>query len=324
MSGVKPSPELLAVARRWFRAVLERQNSQLEHFISRGDIVRFIGSAEGENWSGPAVREAVNAHFAEIPPVLNYDELFAEAHEKDGVGWTFFVNRFHFETRAEPIVFHSTLVFVLEDNAWKMVQRHASVTAPNFETTGHEHSAIQKLVDAAQKGFSLGQREGLASVMFTDLVNSSALASAMGDRAWSGIVSTHFADLRGIIEAQGGQFVKSLGDGTMSSFSSARAALGAARMVQADMAAQTSEPRLSLRIGIHTGDVVQSDDDFFGTVVNKSARITALADPGAILVSDVTRAMVGIDPDHVFSGPITTPLKGLEGEHVIHRLEWQA
>lgn len=316
----RPSPELLAVARRWFKAVIERQDGQLQHFMSKGEVLRFVGSAEGETWFGPAVRQAIDAHFAEIPKVLDYEELFAEAHEKDGVGWSFFVNKFWFETRAEPLVFHSTLVFVLEDNAWKIVQRHASVPSPNRETTGHEHAAIQALVDAAQKGFSLSQREGLASVMFTDLANSSPLASALGDRAWSGIVSTHFARLREIIERHDGQFVKSLGDGTMSSFSSARAALAAAQAIQDDMAAQDSEPRLSLRIGIHTGDVVQSDDDFFGTVVNKSARITALADPGAILVSDVTRAMVGASPNFAFGAAVTVQLRGYDDDQTVFQL----
>lgn len=317
---IRPSPELLAVARRWFRAVIERQDGQLQHFMSRGDVLRFIGSAEGETWFGPAVKRAIDAHFAEIPNVLKYEELFAEAHEKDGVGWTFFVNKFWFETRADPLVFHSTLVFVLENNAWKIVQRHASIPSPNLETTGHEHSAIQKLVEAAQEGFSLGQREGLASVMFTDVVNSSLLASALGDRAWSGIVSGHFANLRRIVEAHDGQFVKSLGDGTMSSFPSAGQALSAALEIQASLAEQTSEPCLSLRIGLHTGDVVEAGDDFFGTVVNKAARITSLADPGTIRVSDVTRAVVGSGA-FAFCDPIAVPLKGFVGEHRLFRLE---
>ncbi|MCA0869570.1 nuclear transport factor 2 family protein [Seohaeicola saemankumensis] len=320
----RPSPELLAVARRWTRSLIERKDGQLRHFLSRTDALRFIGSAEGETWSGAAVREAVDAHFDELPTVLEYEEVFAEAHEKDGVGWTFFINRFRFDTRPEPILFHATMVFVLEDNIWKIVQRHASIPAPNRDTTGVEHTAIQALVSAAQQGFLLGQREGLASVMFTDLVASATLAGAVGDRAWSGIVSAHFTRLRGIIEDHGGQFVKSLGDGTMSSFSSARAALAAARAIQEDVNAQQAEPRLSLRIGIHTGDVVQSDDDFFGSVVNKAARITALAKSDTILVSDVTRAMVGSGPEHEFSAPILASLKGFEGEHVVFRLDWRA
>ncbi len=319
---IRPSPELLAVARRWFRAVIERQDGQLKHFMSRGDVLRFVGSAEGETWSGPAVRKAIDAHFAEIPNVLKYEEIFAEAHEKDGVGWTFFVNRFWFETRADPIVFHSTLVFVLEDNAWKIVLRHASVPAPNKDTTGHEHAAIQALVDAAQQGFSLGQREGLASVMFTDVVDSSTLANALGDRAWSSRMGAHFAEIRRIIETHGGQFVKSLGDGTMSSFSSARAALSAAVEIQRAMAARTEEPVLHLRIGLHTGDVVQSDDDFFGNVVNKAARITAMAQPGTIRVSDTTRAMVGGCGDLAFTAPLVVRLKGFDGDHATHALDW--
>ena len=127
-----------------------------------------------------------------------------------------------------------------------------------------------------------------------------------------------------IVEAHDGQFVKSLGDGTMSSFPSARQALSAAQAIQKTLAQQTDEPRLSLRIGLHTGDVVQSDDDFFGSVVNLAARITGAAEPGTILVSDVTRAMVGASPDFTFAALAPVHLKGFDGSYKTHVLDWRA
>ena len=160
--------------------------------------------------------------------------------------------------------------------------------------------------------------------MFTDLVGSSTLASALGDQVWTPIITAHFAMISKHVEAHDGQFVKSLGDGTMSSFSSARSALSAARDIQTSLDADTSEPRLGLRIGLHTGDVVQSDDDFFGTVVNTAARITSSAGPGEICVSGVTRMMVGADASFSFSEPITAHLKGIKGEQTLYRLIWQA
>ena len=320
---IRPSPELLAVARRWFRAVIARPDGQLRHFMSKGDVLRFIGTAEDETWGGPVVREAIDAHFQEIPAVLKYEELFAEAHEKDGIGWTFFVNRFWFETRPDPITFHSTLVFVLEDNVWRIVQRHASVPSSNLETTGHEHSAIQSLIAAARDEFRLDQREGMASVMFTDIANSSAIAEVLGDRVWAASVADHFDRVGAVIAAQGGQLVKSLGDGTMSSFASARAALGAAIAIQRQNAAAECEPPLTLRSGIHTGDVIQTRDDFFGTVVNKAARVAAAAGPDEIRVSEATRLMAGSAQGLRFADPMTVTLKGLEGDHLIHTLDWQ-
>ncbi|WP_299730195.1 adenylate/guanylate cyclase domain-containing protein [uncultured Tateyamaria sp.] len=320
---IKTSPELLAVARRWYEAVTSRRPSELANFMSKDDAVGFVGSAHGEMWFGPAVRQAIGAHFNEIPKVEEKREVFAQAFENGQTGWTFFAMEFKFETRPEPILFHSTLVFVLEEGAWKIVFRHTSVPTSNMDSTGHEHSAIQALVEAAQKGFSLGQREGLASVMFTDIVGSSTLGAALGDRVWSALVGDHFAALREIIEDHGGQFVKSLGDGTMSSFASARRALAAAQAIQRHMAEQDHEPRLDLRIGLHTGDVVQSDDDFFGSVVNKAARITASAGAGDICVSDVTKVMVGLGGDFTFDAGRDIALRGFEGAHKVFRLGWQ-
>lgn len=324
MNIIKPSPELLAVSRRWYDAVVSRNDKELQNFLTQDSALSFIGSADGEFWSGSAVREAIGAHFNEVPGVVRKEELFGEAYEQGSVGWSSFSHRFTFSLRPdEPVVFRTSLVFALQDGSWKIVHRHASIPVPNETIIGNEHKAMQALTEAAQVGFSLGQREGLASVMFTDIVASSALASAMGDRLWSDRIARHIAQLRQIIEDHDGQFVKSLGDGTMSSFTSARHALSAAAAIQSAMATSGEEPALGLRIGIHTGDVVQSDDDFFGNVVNKAARVAACAGPGEIRVSDATRIMVGGAPDFRFTDTVSVPLKGFEGEHVIHLQAWR-
>ena len=77
---------------------------------------------------------------------------------------------------------------------------------------------------------------------------------------------------------------------------------------------------LKVRIGIHTGDIIQSNGDFFGTVVNKAARIASSASPGQILVSDATRSMVEGSVEFTFESPITVALRGIEGNHSISTL----
>jgi len=321
---ITPSPELLAVARRWYKSIREHDLDGLKNFMSESEHLRFVGTSEGEFWSGRAVRDGIGAHYGEIPRAVRHEEVQAEAFEMGTVGWCCFANTFWFENNPDtPVDFRATFVFILENGMWKMVHRHTSVPTPNAQVAGNEHSAIQSLAEAAQKGFSLNQKDGLASVMFTDIVGSSTLASALGDRVWMPIITAHFAMIRKHVADHGGQFVKSLGDGTMSSFPSARSALAAARDIQVSLDADASEPRLGVRIGVHTGDVVQSDDDFFGTVVNTAARITAAASAADICVSDVTRMMVGTDADLTFSGPETVHLKGLAGEHALYRLDWQ-
>ena len=66
--------------------------------------------------------------------------------------------------------------------------------------------------------------------------------------------------------------------------------------------------------------MVQSDDDFFGSVVNRAARITAAAEPGEVLVSDITRAMVGDTVDFSFDGGRDAALRGFDGTARLFRL----
>lgn len=317
----RPSPELLAVSRRWIDAIRFRRENELRNLLSDRPHLRFVGSGEGELWAGDAVRQGIGDFFGAIPQFLKHDETFAEAFENGESGWVCFTHELVFANQPDrTFVVRTSLIFALEDGVWKIVHRHGSVPFPNLEFVGTKQTAISDLVAAARNEFSLDQRDGFASIMFTDIVNSSRLASVMGDRLWSSEVARHFEVLRKYIEGSDGQFVKSLGDGTMSSFAEPAQALHAARAIV--MATEQSDgPAISLRIGIHTGKVVQTDDDFFGTVVNKAARIAARAAPGEILVSDATRKRVGKTQDYRFADPTSVQLEGLEGAHLIHRLE---
>ncbi len=321
---IRSSPELLAVSRRWYEILKTKKNTdELRDFLSTTDELRFIGTGEGEFWNGRAVRDGVSGFFAAIPAPVVFEELEAEAFENGQTGWSSFVHKIQFVGFADAVIYRTVLIFILEGAAWKIVNRHASVPTPNIELVGREQLAIQKLVDAArEEGPELTQTEGLASVLFTDVEGSTALAEALGDQRWSVIIDTHFQTLADIIRKHHGQFVKSLGDGTLSIFPSVNEALLAAVEMQTAVKSASEEPLLGLRIGIHTGDVVQSRGDFFGTVVNKASRITTAGIAGEILVSDTTRAMVGAKSTFRFADTDPRHLKGLEGQHILYRLAW--
>lgn len=321
---IRPSPELLAVSRRWYQSLKTRNTEALRDYLSAAEELRFIGTGEGEFWNGPAVRDGVGDFFKGIPKPEIWEELEAEAFENGETGWSSFVHSVRFAGFSEASIYRTTLVFELDGAGWKIILRHASVPTPNIDIVGKDQMAIQHLVDTARDdGPSLKQTEGLASVLFTDLEGSTALAATLGDEQWSKLVTDHFRVVERIVQAHRGQFVKSLGDGTLSSFPSAQEALKAAIEMQQAVASTRLEPRLGLRIGIHTGDVIQARGDFFGTVVNKAARITTASAVGKILVSDATRAMVGGTVEFCFADTVSVPFKGLEGQHVIHRLEWE-
>ncbi|MEX0367326.1 MAG: nuclear transport factor 2 family protein [Ruegeria sp.] len=318
---VRPSPELIAVVRRWNEAVHAKDSAALSNMLSTSEYLRYQGSAEGESWSGSLFRKGFPDHVAEIPE-YDWDEHSLEAFECGAVGWAHCVATLCFASNQKAMVHRFTFVLHLEDGVWKIVHCHVSNPVPNMEKIGIEHKALDALVAAARDGFRQDQREGMASVMFTDIVNSSAIAEMLGDRVWTEAVQKHLDLARDAIEAQGGTLVKSLGDGTMSSFSSARAALTAAAELQRRNAEEPDEPPLQIRIGIHTGDVIQTDDDFFGTVVNKAARVAAAAAPGEICVSDATQLLVGGPSELTFSAPRSVTLKGLPGDHRIFGLKW--
>ena len=322
---LQPSPELLAVSRRFHQAILAGNTEILADFFSSADEMRFIGTAENEYWNGTVVRDGIGAFFSEVPDIYAAEEIEAEAFDNGNTGWSSFVYRIHFAGLPEPSVQRTTLVFVLDGAGWKIIHRHGSAPVPNAVHMGSEQTAIQRLVDAARtEGLSLDQKEGLASVLFTDVQASTELAAALGDQRWSSLINEHFADMEKIVTGHRGQFVKSLGDGTLSSFPSAQQALRAAAAMQKSVAAAPTDPRLGLRIGIHTGDVVQARGDFFGSVVNKAARIASAATAGKIMVSDATRAMVASASDFTFVETISASFKGFEGQHLIHQLDWDA
>jgi len=218
------------------------------------------------------------------------------------------------------VAFRNTLIYTLEDAVWRLVHVHNSNPRPNIDTMGYVTCRLDELLTAAQSApLDLGQT-GIASIMFTDIVDSTALAAAVGDATWQGLVRGHLSAVEEYVTVQGGTLVKSLGDRTMSTFPSARSALTAAQEIQTMMAEQASEPHLQVRIGIHTGDLVADQADVFGSVVNKAARIDASAQPTETRLSDATRIMIGGVTDFQFSEPLSLSLKGLDGTHTVYRL----
>ena len=85
--------------------------------------------------------------------------------------------------------------------------------------------------------------------------------------------------------------------------------------------ASADPARVRLRVGVHTGDVVQHDHDVLGLAGNKAARVAAAADGGQILVSSTTADMVNTT-EFTFGDPITADLKGIDGTHILKPLLW--
>lgn len=128
---------------------------------------------------------------------------------------------------------------------------------------------------------------GIRTIVFTDIVGSTALTQRLGDRAAMVLVEAHDTVVRGALGKHEGREVKHLGDGIMAAFVSAIEAMQCAAAIQSelrDMAPQSSHP-VALRIGAASGEPVERNGDFFGSTVQLAARLCARAEPGQTLVS---------------------------------------
>jgi len=122
----------------------------------------------------------------------------------------------------------------------------------------------------------------LAAIVFTDIVGFTELMGRDEAKAMN-LLKQNRALLRPIVENFKGEWLKEIGDGVLISFPSAVMAVTCALEIQRILA---HNPDLTLRIGIHVGDVIQKDGDVFGDGVNIASRLEPLAEPGGICVSE--------------------------------------
>ena len=149
--------------------------------------------------------------------------------------------------------------------------------------------------------------EGLLCIMFTDLVGWTELGERVGDDAADALRRDHFASVRAALSKHRGNEIKTVGDSVMSTFRSALDALRCAVEIQQE----ASSGDVRVRIGLHAGEPIADDGDVFGTAVNVASRLCAAAAPDEIVVSELTRSLVGRRAGFAFesTGPLT--LKGL-------------
>jgi class 3 adenylate cyclase len=128
----------------------------------------------------------------------------------------------------------------------------------------------------------------LATVLFTDIVDSTKRAAELGDRQWRSLLDRHDEAVRQQLTRFRGHEVKNLGDGFLATFD------GPARAVRcASAIAEMMQPLgISVRSGLHTGEIELKRDDIGGIAVHTAARVAALAESGQTLVSSTVRDLV--------------------------------
>jgi class 3 adenylate cyclase len=176
--------------------------------------------------------------------------------------------------------------------------------------------------------------DGTVTLMFSDIEDSTVLTERLGDQAWQELLHKHNALIREQLKAHDGYEVKTMGDGFMVAFQSAKKGLDCAIAMQRAFAPDNDLPSppigegpglrgVKIRIGLHAGEAIREGDDFYGKNVIMASRVAGKAAGGEILVSSLLRQLV---ESSVAAGTFTdardVELKGLGGTHTVHAVRW--
>ncbi len=149
----------------------------------------------------------------------------------------------------------------------------------------------------------------LATVLFTDIVDSTARAAAAGDSAWRQVLDQHDRISQSTVADCGGRLVKGTGDGVLATFDAPARGLQCANTLRSSL----SDVGIAIRAGVHTGEVELRGDDVSGIGVHIAARVAALAGSGELLASRTVKDLVA-GSGYAFDSRGVHSLKGVPEE----------
>ena len=179
----------------------------------------------------------------------------------------------------------------------------------NFYPIGEDAIEEMREFVTGERSTSVNDERVLATVLFTDIVDSTRHASELGDRDWRALLDAHDAVVRAQLGRFRGKEVKTVGDGFLATFD------GPQRAIKCALAIRSAVRPLDLdvRAGLHTGECELRGNDIGGIAVHIGARVSALAAAGEVLVSSTVRDLV-VGSGLTFEERGAHQLKGVPGE----------
>jgi eukaryotic-like serine/threonine-protein kinase len=165
--------------------------------------------------------------------------------------------------------------------------------------------------------------DGTVTVLFSDIEGSTRLNERIGDVRWLELLRVHHEIVRDQVHQHGGFEVKSQGDGFMIAFPSARRAVECANAIQREIDSRLGkhpDGPIRLRIGLHTGEAIREEADFYGKNIVLAARIADQARGGEILASAVVKQLTESAGDLSFEDERELELDGLTGTHTVYKV----
>ena len=193
-----------------------------------------------------------------------------------------------------------------------------SAAATAFDELGMLGLLRQAEAEMGTAAPSSGRRR-LRTILFTDLVDSTAINVALGNEEYVALLRAHDRLARRLLRDHDGIEFKHTGDGLAAWFRSPVRAIDAALELQTRMEEllhADSGRRVRIRCGLAAGEPIEDDGDLFGLAVVRAARVCSVADAGEVVVADEVRSLVG-DPTR-FRSAGRFELKGLPGPQELH------
>lgn len=166
-----------------------------------------------------------------------------------------------------------------------------------------------------------------ATVLFSDLSGSAALYESLGNEQASNVVSRLTRWMGDVVVAHGGRVVKELGDGVLSVFVEAPAAIAAAaamqRKHQSNLARWAEPLRMPIRIGVASGEVMELEGDTYGDAVNVASRLCERALANEVWVTDATAVDAGAVPQVQFRRLGVFEIRGKSEAQVVYQADWR-
>jgi DNA-binding NarL/FixJ family response regulator len=196
--------------------------------------------------------------------------------------------RWVYGAEGEPVESASELAREGMDGAVLVSAAAAPAVSERFKLQSVAEGAYRVVTQGAAGGPTRRSRDrGILTLLMTDIVDSTKMVERIGDRTWTELLAAHDRTTRRELAVFGGDVIDSTGDGFLMSFESPARAIRFALVLRERLA----ELGLTIRAGIHTGEVERVDGGPRGIAMHIVDRVTAKAQPGEILVSATTREL---------------------------------
>lgn len=328
MGGLRPltrSDELRSVTTRYWAAFRRGDADAVIARYSLASGMTMIGTDESEYIQDPdRLVEYTRAEFGSLGG-WPLGEAKIDAWAEGDVGWSIIRSTVGADDLRHAL--RVTLVFHLEHDEWRVVHQHWSVGAPNEDVIGipltYNLEQLAEAVETERPDLTdLAASDGTITLVFTDIEGSTALNGSFGDRAWIDVLRAHNAVVERMTTRHGGTVVQRMGDGYMLVFPAARRAIRAALAIESEIRATFNDPGspIRVRIGVHTGEVIREEHEFFGQAVNYAARVAAAGAGGEVVASRLVHDLVSTDREFVFGLPREVAMKGIDGGQLVYPL----